>query len=66
MEYYSNMSKGIYCICFVYYLHSLADLDQREISMNHQFNVPTGIVCICLVSYLHSLYSSSALHIGLY
>ena len=65
MEHQSNMDQGNVFV-FVYHLHFLADLDQREISMEHQFNVPTGIYCICLVSYLHSLYASSALHIGLY
>ena len=40
---------------FVYYLHSLTYLDQREISMEHQSNMDQGIYCICFVYYLHSL-----------
>ena len=66
MEHDSNKPQGNVYICFVYHLHSLTYLDQREISMEHQSNMDQGIYCICLVSYLHSLYASSALHIGLY
>jgi hypothetical protein len=52
MEHQSNMDQGIYCICFVYHLHSLADLDQREISMEHQSNMDQGIVFVLYIIYI--------------